>query len=148
MAEARKNPKNPDLPDVFDGLTPRQVTAVHALVLHPKIGEAASVAGVNEKTLWKWRQLPAFQDAYQKAKQMCFEHTLSTAIAVSETAILQVLSIMVDGSNNPGVRLDAAKMILQLAEDHHDRDLIVNRIEQLERELDIPLPSNNLRIAT
>ena len=50
-------------------VTLRQKRAIEALLTTPNLTEAASVAGVSRKTLYKWLKQPAFQQALQQAEQ-------------------------------------------------------------------------------
>ena len=51
-----------------EGLTARQRRAVLALLEAPSAEAAAAAVGVASSTLWRWRQTPAFQRAFQDAR--------------------------------------------------------------------------------
>lgn len=56
-----------------DGLTERQRRALAALLVAPTAKEAAKIANVGERTLKRWRTLPAFQRAYKAAQSELLE---------------------------------------------------------------------------
>jgi hypothetical protein len=52
-----------------DNLTPAKRLAVAALVAGQTFCEAARVAGVNRRTLYEWRQEPAFKSAVERTSR-------------------------------------------------------------------------------
>jgi hypothetical protein len=81
-----------------DKLSPRQEAVIAALLSAGTAEEAARAAGVSPRSLRRWQQLPAFQDAYRKARAAA----LSEAVRGLEKLVgkaTQALARHLDGGN-------------------------------------------------
>ena len=63
---------NPPAFGAEDGLTPRQGRAVEALLREPTAARAAASVGINQRTLRRWTQVPAFRAALLRARREAF----------------------------------------------------------------------------
>ena len=70
---------SPILTDGPVGLTPSQKLAIAALVCGRTLSSAAIQAGVDRRTLYEWRKLPAFRDAVQQLSQEALEASATRA---------------------------------------------------------------------
>src|SRR4051812_25028787 len=93
---ARPQPRSLRVRASADGLTPRQKHAVHALLQEPTIGRAAVLAGVNEKTLRRWMELPQFQRAYHAARRSAFGQAIGLMQRYSPLAVTTLVQVMTD----------------------------------------------------
>ena len=55
----------------------KQQQAIAALMKYPTIEAAAVAIGVAPSTLWRWQQIPQFQDEYRAARRMFVEHAIA-----------------------------------------------------------------------
>ena len=88
----------------------KKQAAISALLTHPSIEKAALAAGVSEKTLWRWLQLPEFSEAYQQARDQVLEQTLSLLHKATGGAVAALVRNLKCGT--PGVEVRAAVAVL------------------------------------
>lgn len=96
-----------------DGLTPKQVKAVEALLTQPTIQKAAETSGVSYTQLRRWLAETGFSEAYRRARSVLFESTLSGLQSVVSDAVKTLHSIMNDESNAASVRVNAAGKLME-----------------------------------
>ena len=51
--------------------------AISALLSQPTLKAAAEVAGIGEKTLWRWLQNEDFQDAFMEVRRQLVQQVVS-----------------------------------------------------------------------
>ncbi len=116
-------------------LTPKQESAIIALLDCGEVKAAARVAGINEATLWRWLKLPAFQSRYREARRQLVE----TAIAQLQsdcTIAVRVLREVAEDKNSPASsRVAAAKTILEQSIGAIELMDLQERVEMLEQAL-------------
>ncbi|MDQ3256444.1 MAG: hypothetical protein M3R15_21570 [Acidobacteriota bacterium] len=116
-------------------LTPKQESAIIALLDCGEVKAAARVAGINEATLWRWLKLPAFQSRYREARRQLVE----TAIAQLQsdcTIAVRVLREVAEDKNSPASsRVAAAKTILEQSIGAIELMDLQERVEILEQAL-------------
>jgi hypothetical protein len=102
---------------VTDKLTTNQRRAIVHLIQQDTITAAAEQTGVTRQTLHRWLEIPEFQAEYRAAKRETYGHAL-TKLQKHASRAADVLFELMTSSNDdvsPGVRLGAARSILDLA---------------------------------
>ncbi len=106
--------------------------AILALLNQKTIEKAATTAGVNEKTLRRWlSDDDAFKAEYTTARQATFEAGVSRIHGLTAQAV-QTLQDLMDAKKFPGVRLGAARTVLELGTQRHEAETIMRRLDELE----------------
>ncbi len=113
-------------------LSRKQEQAIAALLALPTIPEAATKAGVNERTLWRWLQLPGFQSAYRAARRQVVESAIGTLQQATSEAVDALRRNLTSGA--PSVEVQAAKAILDLSTKAIELMDLSERVEALEQE--------------
>lgn len=108
-----------------DYLTPREKRALEALLMYPKLDDAARAAGISNVTMWRYMKKPRFKRRWREAANACLSHT---AIQLSQdtTEALAVLRSEMRNEESPR-RVQAARAILDYA------DRLVGRVNDEER---------------
>ncbi len=106
--------------------------AVGALITEPTISKAAQVAGIGEVTLWRWLQLPAFQDEYRKARREAVSHAVARLQRISGHAVEALSSVMSDTEAPASSRVSAAKAVLEFSFRAIELEDLEKRITALE----------------
>lgn len=107
--------------------------AVIALLEHRTVKEAAQAVGIGEATLFRWLQVPEFQDAYRGGKRQIVNHAISRLQQATAEAVETLREIMKDNDKPPSPRVTAAKTILDMAVKAVEIEDIQSRLEVLER---------------
>jgi HEAT repeat protein len=110
----------------------KQEAAIQALLTELTVLAAAKKAGLGEKTLRRWLQVPAFSQAYRVARQKQFDDSLANLRAASQDAVETLRKALADPSGP--LRVRAASAILDLGFKSQLVDL-AERIERLEKYL-------------
>ncbi len=113
-------------------LTRKQEAAIAALVSCSTIGEAARTAGVGERTLWRWLQLPDFQTRYRAARRQVVETAIGRLQQATGAAVDTLQKLL--KRSPPSVRLGAAKAILDQSVRAIELLDLAARVEVLERQ--------------
>ena len=98
--------------------------------------EAAEKSGVSKSTLYRLRKDPDFQGIINQVKNNMFQDTLKKAQAYSTESLETLRTIMNDANATDSSRVSAARTILELGLNSAEQELIVNKIEELERMID------------
>jgi hypothetical protein len=106
--------------------TRRQEAAIAALLTCRTVKSAAQKAGVAEKTLHAWMQLPAFDAAYKAARKRVLAHAISLLQGASSLAVKTLVKNLRCG--RPGPEIRAAIAIL-------DKAIAAGQIEELAEEV-------------
>ncbi len=112
-------------------LSRKQEQAVAALLQHGSIAEAASAAGVNEKTLRLWLRIPVFAAEFRAARSQVVEQAVGALQQLTGKAV-RTLADAMDESHAPS-RVRAAVEVLKLAVAGVQLIDLVERVEALER---------------
>ena len=124
----------PHGPDA-DGLTERQRRALAALLAAPTATEAAQLAGVGERTMKRFRALPAFQRAYRAAQADLVENAVCQSRQHLTGALSALADITADETAPPAARVSAARASIEMALKLGEQSDILQRIEELEKSL-------------
>ncbi len=113
----------------------KQEQAVAALISSSSIAEAAQVAGIGERTLYTWLSDKAFAEQYRTARREVVGQALAQLQRVSSLAVTTLSEIMADKEAPAGSRVNASKAVLDLALKAVELEDILDRLENLEEEV-------------
>ena len=112
----------------MQGLPQKQTKAIVSLMNCRTVSDAASQAGVNESTVWRWMRDQAFQEALREAKHQTVTQALLQIQQATGEAVATLRGIMVDDGVPTSSRVTAAKAVLDMA-------LKAAKLEDLEARL-------------
>lgn len=95
-----------------NGLRPRELLAIAALLSEPTIKRAADAIGLSEKTIRRYLAKPTFRDAYVKARREAFGSALQRLQEAAGIAVQALVEIAADEAAKPADRLRASNSIL------------------------------------
>jgi hypothetical protein len=122
---------------IASDLSPKQSKAIAALLEEPTMKKAAAAAaGVNEATLWRWLQTPAFRKAYAEARRKVVQQGMARIQRYTSEAASVLYEIMNDIHKPPYTRVAAANSIIDNAGKATELDDYHERIAEIERQLD------------
>jgi hypothetical protein len=114
-------------------LSRKQEEAIVALLGQRSMEEAARVAGVGARTLYRWMGEPEFDAAYRKAKRTAFRQSVARLQQASSAAVSTLLKVMVDPSTPASTRVRAADSVL----DHSAKAIEIEDIEARVAALEV-----------
>jgi hypothetical protein len=123
MADLRSNSK----------LTRKQEEAIVALLAQRSIEEAARVAGIGARTLYRWMEDPEFDAAYRKTRRTAFRQSVARLQQASSAAVSTLLKVMVDPTTPAATKVRAADSILDHSAKAIEIEDIEARVSELER---------------
>src|SRR5690349_18421062 len=88
----------------------QQGDAIEALVRAPRIEAAAAMVGIDESTLRRWLQEPAFKARYREARRAVLEDSIARLEQLTASAVEALARNLTCGV--PAVEVEAAKAIL------------------------------------
>jgi len=112
----------------------KQNRAILALLSNPNVRSAAASIKVSEQTLFRWLRDSAFQTEYQTAKREAVQQATAYLRNSLGEAVGVIIGIMNDTKSSPGVRLAAAKAVLELGIRAVELEDIEVRLSALEAE--------------
>jgi hypothetical protein len=115
----------------------KQEAAIAALLSQRTIEDAARVAGVGTRTLFRWLEVPEFREAYLQARRQTFGQGSARLQQATGAAVSVLLTLMLDGNAPAATRARAAHSVLDLAAkslELEDLEVRLQRLEQIERE--------------
>jgi hypothetical protein len=121
-----------------------QTLALAALLSSRTVVEAATAAGVNERTIRRWLATEAFSTAYRAAARTVAREATTAVLAAQSEAVEVVRAALADP--NPTVRLRAAGQLLDLGVRFAEDDM-ADRLAQLEQEVARWHETPSLRLA-
>ena len=113
-------------------LTPKQESAILALLTEPTLEEAAKRAGVNRTTLFRWHQNKDFHDAYMKARRDSVRQAIARLQSKTTEAVDVLAEIMNNSAANDFARVGAAKAIIEYSIKAVEIEDLAQRVEELE----------------
>ena len=108
------------------------IAAVLALLSSKNVEDAARVAGVTPRTLYRWLKEPDFDAAYRAARRQAYGQSISRLQQGSTAAATTLLKVMVDAATPPSTRVRAAGAILSHAAKAIEIEDINARLRELE----------------
>lgn len=119
-------------------LTPRQKNAILPLITAKTLEEAASQAGVDVKTLWKWRKEPAFVAAVDAARRDLMTKAADHLRLGAVEAVAALRRVLADKDTAAPVVVQAASAILSHAVKVVELADVTARLDALEAAADAP----------
>jgi transposase len=110
-------------------LTRKQTKAISALLACQTIAEAAEMAGVSDRTIYRWIEMPEFRGALRTAAHETIGETVRRLAAGRDEALNTLYRLMTGAERESDQRLAAATW-LQV-----DRD--TQRLEEIEQRLTV-----------
>jgi len=114
-----------------DTLTAKQTKAISALLTARSLEQAAELAGIARRTLYRWLELDLFKKELRRAQAQGVDTLTRRLIAGNESA-LQTLEACMSADYPPGVRRAAARDWLDLYHKQYDLTVIQERLAELE----------------
>ena len=114
-------------------LTARQERALVALLDCGEIKRASATTGVNEATLWRWLQLPAFQSRYRAARRQLVETAIAQLQSDCTIAVRVLREVAEDREAPASSRVAAAKTIIEQSVSAIELTDLQERVEMLEK---------------
>jgi len=114
----------------------KQEEAIVALLSQRSVDDAARVANINPRTLYRWMKDPEFDAAYRKTKRAAFGQSIARLHYLSSAAVSTLGKIMLDSSTPPATRVRAADSILDHTAKAIEIEDIEARVSDLERAAD------------
>lgn len=113
-------------------LTTKQRRLIAALLSESKNLDAAKKAGVSEATIYRWLEDPTFQAALRAAEGQAIDVATRQLVTLQDSAIETVKTIMTDTKTPAGVRLRAARTIIDSLLRLRELRNMEERLAQLE----------------
>jgi len=110
----------------------KQEAAIAALLSQRTVEDAARVAGIGTRTLFRWLELSEFREAYLQARRQAFGQATARLQQATGAAVSVLLSLMLDGKAPAASRVRAAHSVLDMAAKALELDDIEMRLRQLE----------------
>src|SRR5262249_33822827 len=114
-------------------LSRRQEQAIAALLEHASVTAAAASIGPAEKTRRNWLKRPEFARAYRQARGRLVEDALGRVQKAAQAAAVTLARNLRCG--RPGDEIKAAAIILEHATKAVELGDLLQRVEDLERQL-------------
>jgi transposase-like protein len=111
----------------------KKETAIAALLSQRNVEEAARVAGVGARTLYRWMKEPDFDAAYREAKRAAFSQAIARLHQMSSAAVTALGKAMLDPGTPPGTKVRAAHSILEHTAKAIELEDLEARLTALER---------------
>lgn len=97
--------------------------------------EAAEKAGVSKSTLYRLRKEPEFQQVINQVKKSMFQDTMQKAQGYCMESLEILRVIMNDPAATDSSRVSAARTVLELGLNSAEQEMIVTKLEELERRM-------------
>ena len=116
-------------------LSRKKESTIAALISLPTICDAAKSVGVGEKTLFRWLQLPEFQEAYRKARREIVKQAVAQIQGALSEAVKTLSDIMKDSKAPASARVTAARSIIDTAIKAVEIEDLESRLSALEEHI-------------
>ena len=93
-------------------MSPKQTKAIPILLQASSIQEAATAAGISERTLYRWLHDPAFQAELQQAQDRIVNTAIRRMSAGINDAVDCLLQIINDPTVKASSRVNASRILL------------------------------------
>lgn len=95
---------SPDVPAV-EALEPTQAAAVAALLAGQSVQKAADTAGVDRRTIARWKHDEAFQEALSDGQRMIFDEAIGRMVSMVDKAVTTIEAAIAEGNASAAFRL-------------------------------------------
>jgi hypothetical protein len=119
----------------IEALTAKQEEGLIALLNEPTVKKAAESIGVDQKTIHRWLEQPAFAAAYRKARREAFSQAMATSQRYAPMALQALAKIVMDESKPPSARVSAASAILKFSRESLELDDLATRLDAVEAQV-------------
>jgi DNA-binding MurR/RpiR family transcriptional regulator len=93
-------------------LTPRQESALAALLAHGTVARAAAACDLSVSTIWRFLQLKPFKTLYKAARAELVQGTIARLQSAGDIAVTALCEIAEDKESPASARIAAARAIL------------------------------------
>jgi len=114
----------------------KQTKAIAALFSSKTLQEAAESLKINESTLFRLMQKPAFKKAFLAAKQRAVSQAITQLQQATGEAVLTLRDVMTDLEAPCSSRVTAAKVVLEMAFKGFEIEDLEVRLSNLEGKLE------------
>jgi len=111
----------------------KKEAAILALLSARTVEDAARMAGVTPRTLYRWLKEPAFNAAYRDARRAVFSQSVTRMHQMTSAAVTILGKVMVDPSTPPATKIRAADSILSHTAKAIEIEDVGARLSELER---------------
>jgi transposase-like protein len=119
---------NPEVSEV----TQPEDQAVMLLAAGKSMTACAEQVGISRKTLYNWRQDPAFKKRVADLRSEMFDEATGQMVAGAGEAAATILSLALKPHSNAAVRLNACKAVLGFVSEHQIVAELEARLEAIE----------------
>ena len=114
-------------------LSRKQEALISALLQAPTLADAAHTAGVGQVTAWRWlKKDEGFQTAYREARRAVVQHAVTQIQQATGEAVETLRAIMQAQTAPASAKVQAARVILEMAFKGIEMDDLEARIAALE----------------
>lgn len=113
-------------------LSAKQYAAIAALLSAKDVRQAALLAGVPERTFFRWLNDDNFRAALAKEEARIITHASRLLTAATAEAVQTMQDTMRDANALPGVRLRASDLVLKNAREYREHEQLAERLAKLE----------------
>jgi hypothetical protein len=111
----------------------KKEAAIAALLTQRNTEEAARVANVGLRTLYRWQKDPEFDAAYRAARRAAFGQTTARLQQGSSAAATILMKLMLDANTPASTRVRAAEIIVIHASKAIEIEDVEARVAELEK---------------
>jgi len=116
----------------------KQEEAILALLTQRSVDEAARIAKVVPRTLYRWMKDPDFNAAYREAKRAAFSQSIARLHQMSSAAVSTLGKVIVDANTPASTKVRAADSILNHTTKAIEIEDIAARVAALEEATQTP----------
>ena len=121
------------LPDEIIGLNVKETKFVVGLLCHGSIQRAGKEAGITQSTAYKWAKKDNIIDSLTELRKSLVIQSVNRNKLFMNTAVDKVFAIMNDPKATKPTQLNAAKILIELAERSIEKTDILDRMDELEQ---------------
>jgi hypothetical protein len=125
--------KDLKLPDEIIGLNVKETKFVVGLLCHGSIQRAGKEAGITQSTAYKWAKKDNIIDSLTELRKSLVIQSINRNKLFMNTAVDKVFAIMNDPKSSRPTQLNAAKILIELAERSIEKTDILDRMDELEQ---------------
>ena len=122
-----------NLPDEIAGLNVKETKFVIGLLCHGSIQRAGKEAGITRSTAYKWANSEKINSTLDRLRKSLVIQAINRNKLFMNTAVDKVFAIMNDPKSSRPTQLNAAKVLIELAERSIEKADILDRMDELEK---------------
>jgi hypothetical protein len=119
----------------MSGLNGKQDRAIAVLLTAPSIAAAADTLGVNERTLYRWLDDPAFRASYLVARREAFSQAVAQLQTMAAEGATVLLSIATDPTKPAHARVAAVRTMFEYGSKWIELEELEQRLSALEARI-------------